>query len=182
MKLYIQIKDHGMVLTEAGVGGRHGGGARGLNNTVMQLRKICNHPYVFDGVEHVINDHLGLQFGHLLSHQEKDMQLGRVAGKFELLDRILPKLLHTGHRVLMFFQMTKIMDIMVDFLEYKNIKSLRLDGGTKHEDRADLLRAFNDPGSDFNIFLLSTRAGGLGLNVCYFQKSLREYNLDLTVL
>lgn len=91
--------------------------------------------------------------------------LYRVAGKFEVLDRILPKLFATGHRVLMFFQMTTVMTIFEDYLNFRRIDHLRLDGTTKHEDRASLLKAFNDPNSKYPIFILSTRAGGLGLNL-----------------
>jgi ATP-dependent helicase STH1/SNF2 len=91
--------------------------------------------------------------------------LWRTAGKFELLDRVLPKFRATGHRVLMFFQMTQIMNIMEDFLRMRGLKYLRLDGSTKSDDRSDLLKIFNEPGSDYFCFLLSTRAGGLGLNL-----------------
>ncbi len=91
--------------------------------------------------------------------------LWRTAGKFELLDRILPKYKITGHRVLMFFQMTAFMDIMEDFLRFRGILYLRLDGTTKSEDRSDLLKTFNAPNSPYFMFLLSTRAGGLGLNL-----------------
>lgn len=127
---------------------------RGLNNRVMQLRKICNHPFVFEEVESLVNP----------SKSTTD-DLWRVAGKFELLDRILPKLKATGHRVLMFFQMTQIMDIMEDYLRLKSTQYLRLDGSTKAEDRSELLKLFNAPDSPYFCFLLSTRAGGLGLNL-----------------
>lgn len=89
----------------------------------------------------------------------------RSSGKFELLDRILPKLKATGHRVLMFCQMTALMTIMEDYLNYRNMKYLRLDGATKSEDRGHLLKLFNDKSSEYFIFILSTRAGGLGLNL-----------------
>lgn len=91
--------------------------------------------------------------------------LYRVSGKFELLDRILPKMKQTNHRVLLFCQMTQLMTIMEDYLGWRGFTYLRLDGTTKAEDRGDLLKKFNSPGSDFFIFLLSTRAGGLGLNL-----------------
>lgn len=91
--------------------------------------------------------------------------LYRVSGKFELLDRILPKLKATNHRVLLFCQMTSLMTIMEDYLNWRGFAYLRLDGGTKSEDRGDLLKKFNSPDSEFFIFLLSTRAGGLGLNL-----------------
>lgn len=91
--------------------------------------------------------------------------LYRVSGKFELLDRILPKLKATNHRVLLFCQMTQCMTIIEDYLGWRQFGYLRLDGTTKAEDRGELLRKFNAKGSDYFVFLLSTRAGGLGLNL-----------------
>lgn len=88
-----------------------------------------------------------------------------MSGKFELLDRILPKLKSTNHRVLLFCQMTQLMTIMEDYMNWRGFLYLRLDGTTKSEDRGDLLKKFNDPQSEYFIFLLSTRAGGLGLNL-----------------
>ncbi|KNE68271.1 hypothetical protein AMAG_12941 [Allomyces macrogynus ATCC 38327] len=151
LRLYDQVAEHGAIL--AGVE-RKGGGIRGLNNTVMQLRKICNHPFVFDEVEDLITP-----------TREIDDQIWRVSGKFELLDRILPKLIKTGHRVLMFFQMTQVMSIMSDYLTYRGHQHLKLDGSTKAEDRQDHLKVFNAKDSPYVVFLLSTRAGGLGLNL-----------------
>lgn len=156
-KLYQQMKNHKMLLAGDDFNpGKKGKpqGIRGLQNAIMQLRKICNHPYVFEQVEMAINP-----------TKENGMDLFRVAGKFELLDRLLPKLKATNHRVLIFFQMTAIMDIMEDFLRFRGFKYLRLDGSTKPEDRTHLLTTFNAPGSDIDIFILSTRAGGLGLNL-----------------
>lgn len=63
-------------------------GIKGLNNTIMQLRKICNHPFVFEEVENTVNP-----------SRQTNESLYRVSGKFELLDRVLPKLRETGHRV-----------------------------------------------------------------------------------
>ncbi|EHK41123.1 hypothetical protein TRIATDRAFT_207565 [Trichoderma atroviride IMI 206040] len=151
-KLYKQMVTHNKLVVSDGKGGKTG--ARGLSNMIMQLRKLCNHPFVFDVVENVMNP---LNISNDL--------LWRTAGKFELLDRVLPKYKATGHRVLMFFQMTAIMDIMEDYLRYRSYKYLRLDGTTKSDERSDLLRDFNAPGSDYFLFLLSTRAGGLGLNL-----------------
>lgn len=91
--------------------------------------------------------------------------LVRTSGKVELLSRILPKFFATGHRVLIFFQMTKVMDIMEDFLKMMGWKYLRLDGGTKNEERAGHVQLFNAPNSEYTVFILSTRAGGLGLNL-----------------
>ncbi|KAM0512615.1 hypothetical protein ACHAPE_008639 [Trichoderma viride] len=151
-KLYKQMVTHNKLVVSDGKGGKTG--SRGLSNMIMQLRKLCNHPFVFDVVENVMNP----------LNISNDI-LWRTAGKFELLDRVLPKYKATGHRVLMFFQMTAIMDIMEDYLRYRSYKYLRLDGTTKSDERSDLLRDFNAPNSDYFLFLLSTRAGGLGLNL-----------------
>lgn len=129
-------------------------GMRGLSNMLMQLRKLCNHPFVFEQVEDQMNP-----------EKTTNDLLWRTAGKFELLDRILPKFRASGHRVLMFFQMTQIMNIMEDFLRLRGLQYLRLDGSTKSDDRSELLAQFNAPGSPYFCFLLSTRAGGLGLNL-----------------
>uniref|UniRef100_A0A1I7WM49 Helicase C-terminal domain-containing protein n=1 Tax=Heterorhabditis bacteriophora TaxID=37862 RepID=A0A1I7WM49_HETBA len=92
-------------------------------------------------------------------------ELYRVAGKLELLDRILPKLKTSGHRVLMFCQMTSMMTIIEDFFNYRKWKYLRLDGSTKPDERGQLLEMYNAPDSEYFLFMLSTRAGGLGLNL-----------------
>ncbi|KAK6088400.1 Chromatin structure-remodeling complex subunit snf21 [Seiridium cupressi] len=151
-RLYKQMVTHQKIAVSDGKGGK--ANARGLSNMIMQLRKLCNHPFVFDEVENQMNP----------TSTSNDL-LWRTAGKFELLDRILPKYKASGHRVLMFFQMTAIMDIMEDFLRFRGIQFMRLDGTTKSEDRSDLLKDFNAPDSPYFMFLLSTRAGGLGLNL-----------------
>lgn len=127
---------------------------KALNNLVMQFRKVCNHPYVFEEVEQLINP-----------SKTTDDNLWRVSGKFELLDRVLPKFKAMNHRVLIFFQMTQVMDIMEDYLIYRGYTYLRLDGHTKTEDRTEMLKSFNREDNPPFIFLLSTRAGGLGLNL-----------------
>jgi len=151
-KLYKQLVSHNRLMVSDGKGGKTG--MRGLSNMLMQLRKLCNHPFVFEEVEDQVNPGRGTN----------DM-LWRTAGKFELLDRVLPKFKASGHRVLMFFQMTQIMNIMEDFLRLRGLTYLRLDGSTKADDRSELLRLFNAPDSPYFCFLLSTRAGGLGLNL-----------------
>ena len=121
---------------------------RGLNNVVMQLRKVCNHPYLFSKDGYHINE-----------------DLIKTSGKMELLDRMLPKLKAAGHRVLMFTQMTKMMPILEDYFAYRGFLSLRLDGSTSADEREKRMYMFNAPDSPYFIFLLSTRAGGLGLNL-----------------
>ena len=151
-KLYKQLMLHNRINVMGADGKKTG--MRGLSNMLMQLRKLCNHPFVFEEVEDQMNP----------QKMTNDL-IWRTAGKFELLDRVLPKFQATGHRVLLFFQMTQIMNIMEDFLRFRGIKYLRLDGSTKADDRSELLKLFNAPNSEYFCFLLSTRAGGLGLNL-----------------
>lgn len=135
-------------------------GGRALMNTVVHLRKLCNHPFLFQNIEESCTD---------FWKREKNMATGqdlyRVAGKLELLDRILPKLKSSGHRILMFFQMTSMMTIIEDFFNYRQYRYLRLDGSTKPDERGQLLEMYNAPDSEYFLFMLSTRAGGLGLNL-----------------
>ncbi|XP_072243438.1 probable global transcription activator SNF2L2 isoform X3 [Leuresthes tenuis] len=160
-KVLYRHMQKGILLTDGSEKDKKGkGGAKTLMNTIMQLKKICNHPYMFPHIEESFAEHLGYPNG-IINGQE----LYRASGKFELLDRILPKLHATNHRVLLFCQMTSLMTIMEDYFSYRNFQYLRLDGTTKSEDRAALLKKFNEEGSQYFIFLLSTRAGGLGLNL-----------------
>lgn len=159
--LYRHMQTKGVLLTDGSEKDRKGkGGTKTLMNTIMQLRKICNHPFMFQHIEEAFAEYLGFDGGIV-----QGPDLFRASGKFELLDRILPKMRDTGHRILLFCQMTSLMTIMEDYLNYRNYRYLRLDGTTKAEDRGMLLEKFNEKGSDYFLFLLSTRAGGLGLNL-----------------
>lgn len=86
------------------------------------------------------------------------------SGKLAKLDQLLRELKAGGHRVLLYFQMTKMIDLMEEYLTYRNYKYLRLDGSTKLEDRRDTVHDFQTR-PDIFVFLLSTRAGGLGINL-----------------
>ena len=86
------------------------------------------------------------------------------SGKLAKLDKLLRELKNGGHRVLLYFQMTRMIDLMEEYLTYRNYKYLRLDGSTKLEDRRDTVQDFQTKPEIF-IFLLSTRAGGLGINL-----------------
>ncbi|XP_069365997.1 ATP-dependent helicase brm isoform X2 [Maniola hyperantus] len=159
--LYRHMQSKGVLLTDGSEKGNKGkGGAKALMNTIVQLRKLCNHPFMFQHIEEKFCDHLGTG-GGVVSGPD----LYRASGKFEMLDRILPKLKKAGHRVLMFCQMTQCMTIIEDYFSWRCFQYLRLDGMTKAEDRGELLKKFNEVGSEYFIFLLSTRAGGLGLNL-----------------
>ncbi|KAJ2767819.1 ATP-dependent DNA helicase Snf21, partial [Coemansia nantahalensis] len=154
-RLYTQMLNYGTLFRGVRSDGTAGSGSKAsFNNTIMQLRKICNHPFIFEEVEARINP-----------TSTNNSLLYRTAGKFEILDRVLAKMLATNHKVLIFFQMTQIMTIMQDFLEWRGIASLRLDGSTADEDRREYMRIFNTPDTPFKVFLLSTRAGGQGLNL-----------------
>lgn len=159
--LYNHMHKAGVLLTDGSEKDKKGrGGTKTLMNTIMQLRKICNHPFLFQHIEESMAEHLGFHSGIV-----QGPDVFRVAGKFDLLDRILPKLKRTNHRVLLFSQMTSLMTILEDYFNWKGYPYLRLDGTTKSEDRGQLLSLFNAKDSPYFIFLLSTRAGGLGLNL-----------------
>merc|ERR1719412_3122000 len=157
--LYTHMQERGVMLTQEAKTGQAKGGTKALMNTIMQLRKLCNHPFMFQHVEEGYARHLG----GLDVVQGPDIL--RASGKFELLDRIFPKLKRSGHRILLFCQMTALMSILEDYLNWRGYKYLRLDGTTKSDDRGDMLADFNQKDSDYFIFILSTRAGGLGLNL-----------------
>ncbi|GAA5937174.1 uncharacterized protein JCM15063_002831 [Sporobolomyces koalae] len=134
-----------------GAGGKKEGKTR-LQNIVMQLRKCCNHPYLFDGAEP------GPPF-------TTDEHLVEAAGKMMVLDKLLKAMKAKGSRVLIFSQMSRVLDILEDYCLFREFKYCRLDGGTAHEDRMEQIDAYNQPGSEKFIFLLTTRAGGLGINL-----------------
>jgi SWI/SNF-related matrix-associated actin-dependent regulator of chromatin subfamily A member 5 len=128
------------------------GSRTAILNIVMQLRKCAGHPYLFPSVEDRTLPPLG---EHLVEN----------CGKMVVLDKLLMRLEERGHRVLLFTQMTRILDIMEDYLVMRKFKYCRIDGNTSYDDREERIDAYNAPGSDKFIFLLSTRAGGLGINL-----------------
>ncbi|CAM9796341.1 unnamed protein product, partial [Ectocarpus sp. 12 AP-2014] len=141
------------------VNGTGGGGNAGrtvILNIVMQLRKCCNHPYLFAGVEDRKLDPLG---DHLI------INCGKASLRMVLLDKLLKKLFDKGHRVLIFTQMTKMLDIFEDFCVMRRYEYCRIDGNTSYESREDCIDAYNKPDSTKFVFMLSTRAGGLGINL-----------------
>ncbi|XP_055020875.1 chromodomain-helicase-DNA-binding protein 1-like isoform X2 [Boleophthalmus pectinirostris] len=120
-----------------------------LLNILMQLRKCVIHPYLFDGVEpepFVMGEHLV-----------------EASGKFCLLDSMLSHLHKGGHRILLFSQMTRTLDILQDYMEYRGYSYERLDGSVRGEERNLAVKNFST--SDIFVFLLSTKAGGVGLNL-----------------
>ena len=128
------------------------GSRTAILNIVMQLRKCAGHPYLFPGVEDRTLPPLG---EHLVEN----------CGKMVLLDKLLKRLHERGSRVLLFTQMTRILDIMEDYLVMRRFQYCRIDGNTTYEVRESYIDAYNAPNSEKFLFLLSTRAGGLGINL-----------------
>lgn len=123
-----------------------------LMNMIMQLRKCSNHPYLFEGVE----DRSLPPYGDHLIY---------TSGKMVVLDKLLARFKAQGSRVLIFSQMTRTLDIMEDYLQFRQYPYSRIDGSTLQEDRETSMREFNAENSEKFVFLLSTRAGGLGINL-----------------
>lgn len=118
----------------------------------MQLRKVCNHPYLFPGVEAEGAPELG---EHLI----------QVSGKMRFLDKLLQKSKQDKSQTLLFSGFTTMLDILEDYCRYRQYNYCRLDGNTDLDDRQSQIDDFTSPDTDKFIFLISTRAGGLGLNL-----------------
>ena len=134
-----------------------------INNLGMELRKLCNHPMLVDGVEEMITS----ENMELTPDQLQD-KLWLSCGKMQLLDKMLPKLRAEGHKVLIFSQMVRCLDIIEDFLHHRQYPVERLDGNVGGDDRQAAIDRFSSKeadAADSFIFLLSTRAGGVGINL-----------------
>ncbi|XP_060218937.1 probable helicase CHR10 isoform X3 [Lycium barbarum] len=135
---------------------------RSLQNMVIQLRKACSHPYLFAGIEP--------------EPYEEGEHLVQASGKLLILDHLLQKFHAYGHRVLLFAQMTQTLDILQDYLELRKYSYERLDGSIRAEERFAAIRSFSHQSVNKRskseaeqnaafVFLISTRAGGVGLNL-----------------
>jgi chromodomain-helicase-DNA-binding protein 4 len=155
----IQRKYYKLVLTKnyEALQSRQGGGHQSLLNIVMQLKKCCNHPYLLQAAQE--------EAPLTANRMYEGNALIKGCGKLELLVKMLKRLKEDGHRVLIFSQMTKMLDILEDFLEFCGYKYERIDGSITGSDRQDAIDRFNAPGAPQFAFLLSTRAGGLGINL-----------------
>lgn len=135
-----------------------------LINTMMELRKCCNHPYLINGAEEKILE----DFRKAHSSEASDFQLQamiQAAGKLVLIDKLLPKLIAGGHKVLIFSQMVRCLDILEDYLIQRRYTYERIDGRVRGNLRQAAIDRFCKPDSDRFVFLLCTRAGGLGINL-----------------
>uniref|UniRef100_A0A7N6AXM2 DNA helicase n=1 Tax=Anabas testudineus TaxID=64144 RepID=A0A7N6AXM2_ANATE len=131
------------------------GSTSGFLNIMMELKKCCNHCYLIKPPED----------NEFLNRAEALQQLIRSSGKLVLLDKLLVRLKERGHRVLIFSQMVRMLDILAEYLRCRQFLFQRLDGSIKGEMRKQALDHFNAEGSEDFCFLLSTRAGGLGINL-----------------
>ncbi|CAJ1071406.1 chromodomain-helicase-DNA-binding protein 7 [Xyrichtys novacula] len=151
-----------------GGGGGSGGGSSvpNLLNTMMELRKCCNHPYLINGAEEKIAEEFRDSHGGRTDIPDMALQaMIQSAGKLVLIDKLLPKLKAGGHRVLVFSQMVRCLDILEDYLIQKRYPYERIDGRVRGNLRQAAIDRFSRPDSDRFVFLLCTRAGGLGINL-----------------
>ncbi|KAH9741602.1 protein chromatin remodeling 5 [Citrus sinensis] len=130
-----------------------------LLNIVVELKKCCNHPFLFESADH------GYGGDTSINDTSKLERIILSSGKLVILDKLLVRLHETKHRVLIFSQMVRMLDILAEYMSYKGFQFQRLDGSTKAELRHQAMDHFNAPGSEDFCFLLSTRAGGLGINL-----------------
>ncbi|XP_020648884.3 chromodomain-helicase-DNA-binding protein 1 isoform X2 [Pogona vitticeps] len=131
------------------------GSTSGFLNIMMELKKCCNHCYLIKPPDD----------NEFYNKQEALQNLIRSSGKLILLDKLLIRLRERGSRVLIFSQMVRMLDILAEYLKYRQFPFQRLDGSIKGELRKQALDHFNAEGSEDFCFLLSTRAGGLGINL-----------------
>lgn len=166
-----------------------------LMNIQMELRKCCNHPFLVDGVEQYEMEQLDSQLaqegitnylpsngnriklrasdhsyqqtkGTVSEFERRRMEkfLIPTSGKMVLIDKLLPKLQKEGHKVLIFSQMVKMIDIIDEYCEFRGYPCERLDGRISGNERQKAIDRFNRDPNSF-LFLLSTRAGGVGINL-----------------
>lgn len=125
-----------------------------LLNVAMELKKASNHPFLFQGAEELTQ-----------SREEMLKNMVMTSGKMVLLDKLLARLKAGGHRVLIFSQMVRMLDILNDYLRMRGYQYQRLDGTVSSDLRKKAIDHYNAEGSADFAFLLSTRAGGLGINL-----------------
>ena len=123
-----------------------------LRNLIMQLRKCCLHPFMFDFAEADIE-------------KTSVEELIATSGKLAVLDKVLRAMFKKGNRTVLFSQFTSMLNILEDYCVHRGWKYCRFDGSTPRAQRNHLINQFNAPGSKDFIFLMSTRSGGLGINL-----------------
>ena len=129
-----------------------------LNNLEMQLRKCCDHPYLIEEIEEECNKNIETK-------EEQSIKMIEMSGKMILLDKLLPKIKSENKKILIFSQFTYMLILLEDYLRHKGYKFEKIDGSTKMKERQNSIDRFNNPDKKRDVFLLSTRAGGLGINL-----------------
>jgi len=136
-----------------------------LNNLAMQLRKCCNHLFLLNGIEEEYREKQKSE-GQVMP--EGDL-LASASGKLVLLDKLLPRLKENGHRILIFSQFKIMLDVLEDYLSSREVNFERIDGSITGNKRQQAIDRFQAPHRDEKespfIMLLSTRAGGVGINL-----------------
>jgi SNF2 family DNA or RNA helicase len=162
VELTVLQKQYYRALFERNIGflSRGDKGGKRFNNVCMQLRKCCNHPYLLDGVEELVNENQNQE-----TETSNVESLIKASGKLVLLDKLLPKLKEGGHRVLIFSQFKIMLDIIEDYLSHRNFGYERIDGDVTGFHRQQAIDRFQAPESSSFIMMLSTKAGGVGINL-----------------
>jgi chromodomain-helicase-DNA-binding protein 4 len=133
------------------------GAQTSLLNVMMELKKVANHPYLLPAA----SEEAPIASNGLFEIKA----MTQACGKLVLMSKMLRKLKDQGHRVLLFSQMTKMLDLLEDFLDGEGYKYERIDGSITGALRQEAIDRFNAEGAEQFCFLLSTRAGGLGINL-----------------
>lgn len=136
------------------------GNVPNLINAMIELRKCCIHPFLIRGAE----DQIMEEYGATNPIQQYEALI-QASGKMVLIDKLLKKLKDGGHKVLIFSQMTKCLDLIQDYLRGRGWGYERIDGGVRGELRQAAIDRFSAPESNSFVFLLCTRAGGVGINL-----------------
>ncbi|KAG0167130.1 Chromodomain helicase DNA binding protein [Apophysomyces sp. BC1034] len=132
-----------------------------LRNIMMQLRKCCIHPYLLEGAEEVIVAENNAKAPH-----EQFNCLIQSSGKLVLIDKLLRRLIQGNHKVLIFSQFTSCLDILADYLRGRRYAYERIDGSIPGDQRQAAIDRFSTlPIEESFVFLLCTRAGGVGINL-----------------
>ncbi|KAL2651736.1 hypothetical protein R1flu_019864 [Riccia fluitans] len=144
--------------------GSTGANIPSLRNVAMELRKVCNHPFLCDGFE----DDYTSKYRKPSAENGKNLaqnSLMEGSGKMILVDKLLPMLKDAGRRVLIFSQFTMMLDLLEDYLVYKGYTYERIDGKIRGSERQAAIDRYSAKESNIFVFLLSTRAGGLGITL-----------------
>lgn len=131
----------------------------------MELRKCCNHPFLIKGAEEQIISEFREADPEESENQLSHTALIQSSGKLVLIDKLLPKLQRDGHKVLIFSQMVKVLDLIEEYLVYRQYAYERIDGNVRGDLRQAAIDRFSKKEQNKFVFLLCTRAGGLGINL-----------------